>query len=305
MNHVDILMATYNGSPYVRNQILSIMGQTYQDWKLLIHDDGSTDDTLSIIKEFACMDARIQLIEDGIAKLGPGRNFMHLLQYSSAPFCCFCDQDDVWLEYKVSMLVAEIQRYDNTQPQVVYGNGYTWFPNSRLIGCHCASVFPKSLSELFFFNGGYQGASAIFNAEMKKRIDNPYRYVAMHDQILNLAGVIFGNIHFLNEGLFLYRQHEKNVTPHIVQNANERMKRAMVNKAIPVLQKEYFEGIKAFYEMHSSEMNPVECTLFNEFLACPSYSFWKRTVMIVKRRYKVNKSICYLLMKCSMRKFIS
>ena len=68
MNHIDILMATYNGGLYVRNQILSIIGQTYQDWKLIIHDDGSTDDTLSIIKELVHMDKRIQLIEDGMKK---------------------------------------------------------------------------------------------------------------------------------------------------------------------------------------------------------------------------------------------
>ena len=304
MNHIDILMATYNGGLYVRNQILSIIGQTYQDWKLIIHDDGSTDDTLSIIKELVHMDKRIQLIEDGMKKNGPGGNFMHLLQYSDAPFCCFCDQDDVWLEYKVKAMFDEIQRYDNTIPQVVYANGYTWFSSKCLIGSRCASVFPMSLRELFFFNGGYQGASAIFNAKMRTCINKSYEYIAMHDQILNLSGVIYGNIHFLDKELFLYRQHDKNVTPHIVQNVKERMKKAMKNNKIPVLDKSYFEGIRAFYNVHKGNMRQEEVQCFEEFLAYPDYAFWKRIVEIMKRRYKSNNSTVYLLIKCLFRPFI-
>ena len=304
MNHVDILMATYNGGLYVTNQILSIVGQTYKDWTLLIHDDGSTDDTLLQIKDLARWDNRIRLIEDGVMGLGPGGNFMHLLQYSTAPFCCFCDQDDIWLEYKIETLVSEIICYDQSKPQVVYGNGNSWFPGEFLIGRRCASVFPKSLRELFFFNGGYQGASALFNAQMRKCVDKTYDYVAMHDQILNLAGVVYGNIHFLDKELFLYRQHGKNVTPHIVQNPKEKMRRTVKNRMIPVLDKFYFEGIKAFYSTHKTNMKHSDIKLFQEFLLLPSYNFWRRIMIILKRGYKVNNSTLYLLLKCFMRPFI-
>lgn len=99
---IDILLATYNGEKYIGQQIDSIRCQTYGDWQLLIHDDGSSDNTISIVKELSLKDSRIRLIEDGVVHLGVAKNFIHLLQYSTSPFVMFCDQDDVWLPTKVS-----------------------------------------------------------------------------------------------------------------------------------------------------------------------------------------------------------
>ena len=56
MNNIDILMATYNGASYIRTQIQSLQAQTLTDWKLYIHDDGSSDDTMSILKEMKAME---------------------------------------------------------------------------------------------------------------------------------------------------------------------------------------------------------------------------------------------------------
>lgn len=81
---------------------------------------------------------------------------------------------------------------------------------------------------------------------MKECIDKKYTYIAMHDQILNLAGVLFGNIHYINKSLFLYRQHSSNFTPHIVQNGIERFDRIIHNLKVPVLEETYYLGIKSF-----------------------------------------------------------
>ena len=62
MAKVDILLATYNGAKYIRSQIMSIICQSFEDWRLIIHDDGSTDETVAIIKRI--VDPRIVLIED-------------------------------------------------------------------------------------------------------------------------------------------------------------------------------------------------------------------------------------------------
>ena len=64
----------------------SILAQTCKDWTLYIHDDGSNDDTVAIIRKYAALDRRIIFVEDGVKKLGPGGNFMHLLHSSSAPY---------------------------------------------------------------------------------------------------------------------------------------------------------------------------------------------------------------------------
>ena len=71
---VEILMATYNGERFIRDQICSIINQTYTNWHLLIHDDGSTDNTLKILRCLSENDERICIIEDGIKFGNAGDN---------------------------------------------------------------------------------------------------------------------------------------------------------------------------------------------------------------------------------------
>jgi len=61
---VDVLMATYNGERYLHNQLLSLQQQTYEDWTLWVRDDGSTDETSSILRKFAESDSRIKIIDE-------------------------------------------------------------------------------------------------------------------------------------------------------------------------------------------------------------------------------------------------
>ena len=74
---VDILMATYNGEAFVEEQVQSIINQTYTDWRLLVHDDGSTDKTMEILHRLAEEDERVVVIEDGVQHLGVAKNFIH------------------------------------------------------------------------------------------------------------------------------------------------------------------------------------------------------------------------------------
>ena len=80
---VDILMATYNGAAFVEEQVRSIIQQTFTNWRLLIHDDGSIDATMDILHRLAEEDNRIVLIEDGMQHFGVARNFIHLVALST------------------------------------------------------------------------------------------------------------------------------------------------------------------------------------------------------------------------------
>ena len=97
MFQIDILMATYNGGRYVAQQIRSLQNQTYADWTLWVHDDGSTDDTIPILCRMALSDERIHIVQDEVRLHDPAWNFMYLLRLSRADYAIFCDQDDLWL----------------------------------------------------------------------------------------------------------------------------------------------------------------------------------------------------------------
>ena len=91
---VNILLSTYNGEQYLKEQVKSIQDQTYRDWQLLIRDDGSTDGTVEIIQELVAQDERIRFINQGaIENLGVIKSFNALLKYEKADFsrCSFCN----------------------------------------------------------------------------------------------------------------------------------------------------------------------------------------------------------------------
>lgn len=113
---VHILMSTYNGARYLAQQIDSILAQTYTEWRLYIRDDGSSDNTLRIAKDYANKDKRITIMEDS-DNLGACRSFERLLQVcDEATYYAFADQDDVWKPNKIALCVEAMYQAEQTHP---------------------------------------------------------------------------------------------------------------------------------------------------------------------------------------------
>ena len=113
---IAILMSTYNGARYLAEQLDSILAQTYADWKLTVRDDGSTDDTLRVLQQYAKADKRISVLTDG-ENIGACRSFERLLtQCVDAEYYAFCDQDDVWRSDKLALSLDAIQQAEKVHP---------------------------------------------------------------------------------------------------------------------------------------------------------------------------------------------
>jgi glycosyltransferase involved in cell wall biosynthesis len=104
---ISIAMATYNGENYIREQIDSILNQTYQEFELIICDDCSTDSTWTILQEYEKKDHRIncQLNEKNI---GFVKNFEKAIRLSQGEYIAFSDQDDIWTSDHLEILLATI-----------------------------------------------------------------------------------------------------------------------------------------------------------------------------------------------------
>lgn len=113
---IDILLSTYNGEKYLYAQIVSIQKQTMQNWRLLVRDDGSTDNTIDILESFALTDKRILFLKDNKGNLGVVRSFEQLLYYSTANYIMFVDQDDVWLPNKIEHTLQAILKMETKEP---------------------------------------------------------------------------------------------------------------------------------------------------------------------------------------------
>ena len=96
MSRVDILLATYNGEKYLKEQIESILTQTYRDFRLLISDDCSTDNTWNILSYYAGIDNRIA-IHRNERNIGIVENYEFLLRQVKSEF--FMYSDKLFLNY--------------------------------------------------------------------------------------------------------------------------------------------------------------------------------------------------------------
>ena len=106
---VTILLATLNGEDYLKAQLESIAAQTYENWQLVVGDDGSTDNTISILEEFSTQHPeQVTIIQNDPPKGSAKDNFISLIQNSYGPYFMFCDQDDVWNQIDLSD-IAEME----------------------------------------------------------------------------------------------------------------------------------------------------------------------------------------------------
>lgn len=301
---VDILMATYNGEAFVEEQVRSIMAQSFRDWRLLIHDDGSTDQTISILQRLSREDERILLIEDNISHLGVARNFIHLASISTAQYCMFCDQDDIWLPSKVEKMHQSISKYNQTIPQVLYSNAFLWNHQQGIISNKNTLTYPTTIRQTLFLNTGIQGAAAIFNRKMCELITQPLTHYAMHDHVLLLAGICFGEVHYLHQSLMYYRQHENNVTGNAPGSIAKKIQLMWQNRHIPLVSQDHFKGLEAFYEHFQKNISIQDKHLISTFLTLPKKAFLVRACRIIQCRFQLFDSTILLLIKMCLRRYI-
>ncbi|MCS4488046.1 glycosyltransferase family 2 protein [Streptococcus sciuri] len=211
---VNILMSTYNGEPFLADQIESIRRQTFKDWKLLIRDDGSTDRTRSIIKVYTQKDDRIFFInEEDFQNCGVIESFYRLVKFEEADYYFFSDQDDVWLEDKLEVQLAAFAEHDSHQPIMVYMD--LMVVDAKLNVLHRSMVKTQShhantkLYQEMTENTVTGGVSGINHslASLWTRTDN----VIMHDWYLALLAAALGQLIYIDKPGELYRQHGNNV----------------------------------------------------------------------------------------------
>ena len=215
---VSILLATYNSSKYIIEQIHSIQNQTHQDWLLYVRDDGSTDNTTALIQDLSERDPRIRMIESDHLSLGAAGSFMRLLELVDAEYYMFCDHDDVWLPQKIEkslnkMLEVEM---DINIPVVVHTDLEVVDANLNLItGSYwrAVGIKPKVIKKLNLIQvfNCVTGCTMLFNRQAKK-VSLPYDKLSpMHDWWIAIKTKMNGGVLAqVNEPLIKYRQHGSN-----------------------------------------------------------------------------------------------
>lgn len=214
MKNVAILLSTYNGAQYLKEQLNSIENQTYADWVLYIRDDGSSDGTQQIINQYCQADARIRFInQENQVNVGVKDSFWQLLQNSEADVYLFCDQDDFWKPNKVELSVQKLTSFDFKTPALVFTNLTVTDENLNVV---LDQQLPPDIMKVLSFDrmitdNRVTGCTIGINQALKKiAFDTDTTKIVMHDWWLALLAKCFGNIEYISEPTILYRQHGTN-----------------------------------------------------------------------------------------------
>lgn len=207
-----ILISTYNGEKFIKQQITSIIEQIPENSIILVRDDGSTDNTIQEIKKIN--DSRI-FIEEG-KNMGFGPSFMRLIHNcpASIDIVMLADQDDVWLPEKYSTAVLELDHASKGPMLICTTQRLTdmnLYPLEDTRSWPREPSFANALAENIV-----TGCTACFNNAalriLKKNhgSENPY----FHDWWIYLVISAFGEVKALSKPSLLYRQHQNNVIGH-------------------------------------------------------------------------------------------
>ena len=203
----SVVMATYNGEKYIKEQIDSILQNMTTDDELIISDDGSTDSTLQIISDFN--DKRIKVIEG--PHNGVKQNFANAIQNTSGKYIFLSDQDDIWMKNKIESV---LDKFENSNVSVVIHDAEVI--NEKL-EVTIPSFFEyrnsgKGIIKNIYKNT-YIGCCMAFKSELKENILPIPNDIEMHDQWIGIIGELIGNGSlFLKEHLIKYRRHSNNVS---------------------------------------------------------------------------------------------
>lgn len=221
---VSVLLATYNGEKYLREQIDSILNQSYKDFHIYISDDNSKDDTKEIINEYVDKyTSKISLLKQDTPAGSAKGNFIFLLKNVQSDLYLFCDQDDVWTENHIEVLVNKYLSLPSDEkniPILIHSDmvvvneklepiSDSFFKYTRL---------PRYPGKRFYYlSNNVTGCVCLINDMLKHFVfrdplllESNMDKIIMHDHFFSLIAVEFGKRYFLNEKTNYYRQHTNN-----------------------------------------------------------------------------------------------
>ncbi|MFC5649809.1 glycosyltransferase family 2 protein [Paenibacillus solisilvae] len=214
---VVILLSTYNGAAHLKEQLESILAQTYTKWKLWVRDDGSTDGSVTLVKEYLSrFPEKINLLRSN-GNLGASQSFGLLLNTIEAQYIMFCDQDDIWLPKKIEQTLAIMHEAEKETPNCPILVHTDLQIVNQTMGIISESMWayqklnPNAvLLNEFLIQNHATGCTMMLNANLKNLAIPINPKAIMHDWWIALVAAAFGEIRVVNEPTIKYRQHGNN-----------------------------------------------------------------------------------------------
>jgi len=277
---VEVLLATYNGGRFLREQIDSILSQDYKNLRILARDDGSSDNTTTILNEYERgFPNRFRVIPTDAPTGSAKNNFLKLMTASSAGYVCFSDQDDVWVSNKISRSMQAMARLEAHRGAAV---PLLVFTDLRVVDDQLktlhesfwtqAGIDPSRLRKLatVLVQNPVTGCTTLINRPLLNLALHMPEEATMHDAWIGLLASACGSFEALRERTVLYRQHDRNVVGVEARRRSPRELLAVFLSRRPrVLQwKSNERVVEALLRVHGQELSIENRKLLMAYLRC-------------------------------------
>lgn len=216
---ISVLMPVYNGGKYLAEAVESILDQTYRDFEFIVMDDGSTDDTLKQLQQYAAKDSRLRVIAKEHRGLGPTQR--ELVEFAGGEFIAHMDADDIALPCRFEQQIAFLKK----NPKVVaLGGAYQVIDNAgRYLTTLTQPQTDTEIQQLML-----SGHTAMSHPAVMMRLeaihqvggyDSEYDLAEDLDLFLRLGEV--GELANLTDVLLKYRLHDKSISENAAQEIRE------------------------------------------------------------------------------------
>lgn len=295
---ITILLATFNGEKYIAEQIESILMQTVVNWKLVIQDDCSTDETVTIVKQYMKRNpSKINLIVRTRSSGSAKNNFSSMLKLVDTEYMMTCDQDDVWLPNKIEITMLKMKemevRVGKDTPLLVHSDLKVVDRNLKIIS---ESMFQRQnldfnrdkLNNLLVQNI-VTGCTMMVNAALLNVVQEVPEQAIMHDWWMAIIASAYGKIGFVNTPTILYRQHSNNeIGSKNARSLHYNLRRMLaIKQAKSVLLDTYVQA-KTFTEIYENQFTIPLLEIANAYINIPKHNKVKRLWII--QRYDFWKS---------------
>lgn len=300
MEKVDILLATYNGETYLKEQLNSILNQTHKDFNLIVSDDNSKDSTVKILEEYAKKDSRITIFKQD-KNLGVIANFEFLLSKVTSNYFMFSDQDDIWNEDKIEKSLRRLEETNSdivfTDLMVVDDKLNILFESYWSLKGFKEKILKHNSFEALYLNNYVTGCTMLMKKDVISKVlplPKKSKYV-LHDYWIVLITSQSGKVEFLNEATIKYRQHKNNrVGSKKKTESIETL--AEIRKLFIDVKKEHFsvfiENEDKFEKQETKELNKKALAYYenlekHKYASFSSWGLFRKLYKYEDRKYTI------------------
>ena len=248
---VTVITPIFNAQNSIAETIESVLGQTYQNWEMIIVDDCSTDNSRDIVKKYEVKDSRIKLIELEVNFGGPARPRNVGLDISKGDYLAFLDADDVWLENKLQVQISEMLvnnlDFTSTDSKFIDDNSIDTIINKYKIVIFFKKIKRKATLSDVIKGNFIRTSSAVVSKNFISKFDENKDFIGVEDMCLWMKILNDKNIRYkyITEKLIKYRISSTSLSERGANQKQALKANLCILKFI--LDNQKFDYIKYFY----------------------------------------------------------